>query len=55
MTTYRVTSKHRVLGHEPGTVFEDELDPVQEARLLAGGALAVSDEPASEPATNDEE
>ena len=27
--------------HEPGSFFEEDIDPVQEARLLASGALTV--------------
>lgn len=49
MTTYRVNGKHRVLDQEPGTTFEAELAPIQEARLLEAGALVIVDEPASEP------
>lgn len=46
MARYRVTSKQRVLGNEPGAEFEDDIPEVQAARLLAGGALAlVSDKP----------
>lgn len=37
--TYRVSGKQAVLGHAPGTTFEADLGEVQEARLLAGGAL----------------
>jgi hypothetical protein len=37
--TYLVSAPSRVLGHEPGTEFEAELTAVQEARLLASGAL----------------
>jgi len=51
MPRYRVASKHRVLGHEPGEEFEAEIDSVQEARLLAGGHL----EPVSDDTPADEE
>jgi len=37
--TYEVGAKSRVLGHEPGTQFEADLDPKQEARLIDSGAL----------------
>lgn len=39
--SYRVSGPHRVLGHEPGAVFEGVLDPDMEERLLAGGQLKV--------------
>lgn len=39
MTLYRNLGKHDVLGHAPGEVFETELDPVTEARLVGGGHL----------------
>ena len=45
---YRVNAPSDVLGHEPGTEFEDDLDPVLEKRLLDSGALTVL--PASSPA-----
>ena len=38
---YQVTGTQPVLDHEPGEVFEDDLDPVQEERLLASGALRI--------------
>lgn len=42
MGRYRVTAKSRVLGHEPDTTFEADLDPNQERRLLESGALIVT-------------
>lgn len=39
--SYRVSGPHRVLGYEPGAVFEGVLDPDMEERLLAGGQLAI--------------
>ena len=39
MDLYRVTARRTVLGFDPGTEFEADLDPVQEGRLLAGGHL----------------
>ena len=36
---YQVTGIQPVLDHEPGSIFEADLEPVQEARLLASGAL----------------
>lgn len=39
---YRVSGPHSVLGHEPGSTFEAELDSAQEARLLASGAIKKS-------------
>jgi len=43
---YRVTAPTRVLGVEPGEVFEREIDPAQEERLLKRGALVrVDDQP----------
>lgn len=38
---YQVTGVQPVLDHEPGSVFEADIDPTQEARLIAGGALRV--------------
>lgn len=50
MTRYRVVSKHRVCGHEPGVEFEADLSEVQAARLIAGRHLEpVSDGPEAEP------
>lgn len=43
--TYRVTAPSEVLGQKSGTEFKAELDPVQEQRLLTGGALEVVDRP----------
>lgn len=40
---YEVSAPSAVLGHGPGESFEADLDPVQEARLLAGGALKVKE------------
>ena len=36
---YQVTGIQPVLDHEPGAVFEADIEPAQEARLLASGAL----------------
>lgn len=36
---YRVSGTSKVFGFEPGKTFERELDPVQEERLLQGGAI----------------
>ena len=33
----------RVFDHEPGSTFEADLDPVQEARLIESGALQIAD------------
>jgi len=38
---YEVTGIQPVLDHEPGAIFEADIDPAQEARLLASGALTV--------------
>lgn len=42
---YRVPDhvNHRVFEHWPGDVFEAEIPPKQEARLLASGALELAD------------
>ena len=39
LSRYEVTGTVAVLGHQPGSVFEDDLDPAIEQRLLARGAL----------------
>ena len=36
---YQVTGIQSVLGHAPGSIFETDIEPAQEARLLASGAL----------------
>lgn len=36
---YQVTGIQPVLDHEPGEVFEADIPPVQEARLIASNAL----------------
>lgn len=36
---YQVTGIQPVLDHQPGEVFEADIDPVQEQRLVASGAL----------------
>lgn len=36
---YRVAGPHEVLGHLPGEMFEADLDPVTEARLVLGGHI----------------
>lgn len=41
MTSYRVTGPTAVLGHQPGDVFEADLDPAREARHLERGSLAI--------------
>jgi hypothetical protein len=41
---YRVTSIHRVLGHEPGTEFDASLTDQQEFSLLDSGALEIVEE-----------
>lgn len=51
---YRVTSIHRVLGHEPGVEFDASLTDQQEFSLLDSGAIAVVEaykEPGVTPAT----
>lgn len=45
---YQVTGTQPVLDHEPGSVFEADIDPTQEERLLASGALRRLDVPAEE-------
>lgn len=36
---YKVSGTSKVFGLEPGTTFERKIDPVQEERLLKGGAI----------------
>ena len=36
---YQVTGTQPVLDHEPGSIFEADIEPEREARLLASGAL----------------
>lgn len=38
---YQVTGIQPVLDHEPGSVFEADIEPTQEARLISSGALRV--------------
>ncbi len=38
---YRVSGPHEVLGYEPGDVFEQNIAPEQEARLIARGQLEI--------------
>jgi hypothetical protein len=38
---YEVTGTQPVLEHQPGDIFETDIPPAQEARLIASGALAV--------------
>lgn len=40
--TYKVVGPREYLGHAPGSVFEDELEPESEARAIAAGHIAVS-------------
>lgn len=37
---YVVVGNRVVAGHAPGETFEDDMDPVMEARLTAGGHIA---------------
>lgn len=47
---YQVTGESAVLGHEPGSFFEDDLAPDLEARMIARGSLRrVPTEPSPEP------
>lgn len=39
MKRYVVTGIHPVLGHPPGREFTAAIPPVQEAALIAGGAI----------------
>lgn len=39
MARYRVSGSQRVLGHEPGSRFEADLDPAHETRLIGAGHL----------------
>jgi hypothetical protein len=39
MQRYQVTGPRVVLDHQPGEVFEADLDPVQAQRLIAAGHL----------------
>ena len=39
MTTYKVTGLTAFQGHEPGEVFEAELDEELEARAIARGSI----------------
>jgi hypothetical protein len=39
MAKYRVTGRRTIQGHPPGSVFEAELDPKHEARMLRAGFL----------------
>ena len=43
---YQVTGTQPVLDHEPGSIFEQDIEPTQEARLLASGALRRLETPA---------
>lgn len=37
---YQVTGIQPVLDHEPGSIFEADIEPERESRLLASGALS---------------
>lgn len=51
MAYYKVISKHVVLGHHPGEVFEAELKPSQERSLLRSGHIeaVVTEAPPQAP------
>jgi hypothetical protein len=42
---YKVTGTQPVLGHAPGSTFEDDLEPDLEARMLARGSLTKLEPP----------
>lgn len=42
---YQVAGAQAVLDHEPGAVFEADIPPVQEERLLKSGALRLLPSP----------
>ena len=48
---YLVTGKRQYRGHQPGTVFEAQLDPLAEQRAIQRGAIALVEKvtPALEP------
>lgn len=41
MTVYQVTGRTRYREHDPGSLFETELDPDVEARAITVGAIRV--------------
>lgn len=45
MGRYRVIGRRQVLGFDPGTEFEADLDDVQEERLIVAGHLASLNQP----------
>jgi len=45
-TRYEVTGVQPVLGHEPGTFFEDDLEPGLERRLIERGSIQIVPAPA---------
>lgn len=47
--TYRVSGIQPVLDHAPGTEFDAEISEIQEARLIAAGALERVEEQAQAP------
>lgn len=48
MRTY-TAGPRRVLGHEPGSTFTADLDPVQEARLIQSGAIRPGGDASAAP------
>lgn len=49
LSRYEVTGVQAVLGHEPGSFFEDDLEPGLEQRLLERGAIRIVAVPPSAP------
>lgn len=41
LNRYEVTGVQPVLGHEPGSFFEDDLEPGLEQRLIDRGAIRI--------------
>jgi len=50
-TTYKVTGQLSYRGHQPGEVFEDELDEKAERRAIARGAISKTK---AKPTTEEE-
>lgn len=48
LTEYKVTGLRAFRGHAPGATFEAELDPGQEKRAVARGAIRVVKRPQKE-------
>ena len=49
MQKYRVTGGRTILGHEPGSEFEADLNKAHEERLLKNGFIEVVEESEPEP------